>query len=1245
MAIIACKRILLALLVLTTWVNLSNRMAGAQTSAPKVIILNSYHPGFTWSDEEVSGIVEQLQQHYPDIVPAIEYLDAKRFSGPQQLERMKNYLADKYRLQKNDLLITLDNPALELVLRYRRELFPAVPLVFGGVNDFTPARLEGQKRVTGVAEFDDIVGTLKLALSLYPQAREVFVVHDYTATGLATRREVEAVAAVFQGRVHLTYAPRATMDELLQQIRALPANALLLITAFASDSQGQTFSPMESTRLFTAGLKIPAFAIKEPRLGHGIVGGNLLGGKEQGRRVGDQAWRVLAGEDPAQIPVDLRSTAVPSFDYRQLTHFHIPLSALPAGSIVINRPLSFYDQHKSLVWGTISVVTALITAILVLCLNIMGRRQAEVALQESEARLRMAQEAAGAGSWDWNLLSGEMIWSPENYLLLGLIPDSGKPSVELWLQCLHPDDRESAAAALSQALKETDRVNFEYRISRGDTGPRWLNSKGRIYRDAAGTAVRVIGTNLDITERRRAEEELRLKEKLLDGASDSIFLHDLAGQFLYLNEAAYKSRGYEKEELMSLSLPALLTPELLEARPGRLQELQAQGEMIFEGAHRRKDGSLMPVEIHARRLDLDDRQLILSVARDITERKLAEKALRESAALYCSLFENMLNGLAYCQMLYEQDQPQDFIYLDVNKSFETLTGLKNVVGKKVSEVIPELRGSNPELLEAYGRVALTGTPEKFEIYVHSLKMWFAIAVYSPAEGYFVAVFDVITARKQAEEALRTAAHQWRTTFDAISDAVCLLDRDSRIIQSNQAMADLVGKPHAEITGHFYWEFMDETGAIKSGPRSSIWRGRRRQTLTLPRGHRWLRVMVDPILDETGEVTGAVQIVSDITTHKRSQDRIRDLNILLRAIQNIDEALLRAKSESELFQQICDLLIGVPYVLFTWIGLVKPESFEVKPVAWAGDGEDYVSVIRVTWDDSEYGQGPTGAAIRTGKPVVRKSIETDPQPNPWRAEGLKRGHKSSIALPLIHQDEVIGVLKVYAGKEDAFKTKEIEFLTQVAGDIAVGVKSLRLEQGLEQSVRQLRDMMRQTVESISAISEIRDPYTAGHQRRTTQLACAIARELGLDDQRIEGCRVTGFLHDIGKIGVPAEILSKPGKLSEHEMSIVQTHAQVGYDILKNIDFPWPVAQIVWQHHERINGSGYPAGLTGPETLLEAKILAVADVVEAMCSHRPYRPALGPVKAMEEISNNKGVLYDPEAVEACIKLFEKRAVNFD
>jgi putative nucleotidyltransferase with HDIG domain len=259
--------------------------------------------------------------------------------------------------------------------------------------------------------------------------------------------------------------------------------------------------------------------------------------------------------------------------------------------------------------------------------------------------------------------------------------------------------------------------------------------------------------------------------------------------------------------------------------------------------------------------------------------------------------------------------------------------------------------------------------------------------------------------------------------------------------------------------------------------------------------------------------------------------------------------------------------------------------------------------------------------------------------------LDRGYQSSITLPLIHEDEVIGILKVYSGIPDAFMEEEISFLNQVAGDIAVGIRSLRLAQGLAESLNRLQAMMQQTVETIAAILEMRDPYTAGHQRGATRLACAIAAEMGLDADRIAGLRVAGFLHDIGKIVVPAEILNRPGQLNKYEFNIIKTHSQVGCDILKNIDFPWPVSAIVLQHHERLDGSGYPAGLTGSDICPEARILAIADVVEAMASHRPYRPSLGIGEALAEITRHKGTLYDHEGVEACIRLFKEKGFKFD
>lgn len=198
---------------------------------------------------------------------------------------------------------------------------------------------------------------------------------------------------------------------------------------------------------------------------------------------------------------------------------------------------------------------------------------------------------------------------------------------------------------------------------------------------------------------------------------------------------------------------------------------------------------------------------------------------------------------------------------------------------------------------------------------------------------------------------------------------------------------------------------------------------------------------------------------------------------------------------------------------------------------------------------------------------------------------------------------------------------------------------RAEHELTLSLDKLHRSIEGVVESMALTVEMKDPYTAGHQRRVSQLACAIAREMGLSDNRIDGIRLASLVHDIGKIYVPAEILSKPGRINEIEFSLIKTHPTVGYDVLKSIEFPWPIAQMVVQHHERINGAGYPFGLKSEDILLEAKIISVADVVEAMSSHRPYRPALGIEEALAEIRNNSGFCYEPDVVEACLRVFDE------
>jgi PAS domain S-box-containing protein/putative nucleotidyltransferase with HDIG domain len=203
---------------------------------------------------------------------------------------------------------------------------------------------------------------------------------------------------------------------------------------------------------------------------------------------------------------------------------------------------------------------------------------------------------------------------------------------------------------------------------------------------------------------------------------------------------------------------------------------------------------------------------------------------------------------------------------------------------------------------------------------------------------------------------------------------------------------------------------------------------------------------------------------------------------------------------------------------------------------------------------------------------------------------------------------------------------------------------KAEEKLKKSLKTLQNTFAKTIDALVSALERRDPYTAGHQRRVAYLACAIAGEMGLSKRKIEGIRMAGSVHDIGKIQIPTEILIKPEHLSDIEFVMIKMHPQVGYDILKNIEFPYPVARIILQHHERIDGSGYPEGLSGNKILLETKILAVADVIEAMSAHRPYRPSLGVPSALEEVEKYKGRLYEPEVVDACFRLFHEKKIKF-
>ena len=252
----------------------------------------------------------------------------------------------------------------------------------------------------------------------------------------------------------------------------------------------------------------------------------------------------------------------------------------------------------------------------------------------------------------------------------------------------------------------------------------------------------------------------------------------------------------------------------------------------------------------------------------------------------------------------------------------------------------------------------------------------------------------------------------------------------------------------------------------------------------------------------------------------------------------------------------------------------------------------------------------------------------------------------LVVPLQSNDHLAGMLLLSRKTtHEPYTNEERRLLHTVSTGVARSIDSANRYESIKQKHSELQKAIDGIIHAMSLVVETRDPYTAGHQRRVAELARAIAGGMGLSEWQVMGVYITGLLHDVGKVAVPTEILSKPGKINENEFSIIKNHSKIGHDILRRIEFPWPVTQAILQHHERMNGSGYPAGLSGDEIIIEARILGVADVVEAMSSHRPYRPALGLDAALDEISAGKDILYDAEVVHACLNLLKKNEPQFE
>jgi putative nucleotidyltransferase with HDIG domain len=405
-------------------------------------------------------------------------------------------------------------------------------------------------------------------------------------------------------------------------------------------------------------------------------------------------------------------------------------------------------------------------------------------------------------------------------------------------------------------------------------------------------------------------------------------------------------------------------------------------------------------------------------------------------------------------------------------------------------------------------------------------------------------------------------------------------------------------------------------------------------------------------------------VAFMKPHTFDEDELRLLTLLAdQAAVAIENARLyqetdRRLKESTILQELSRLVGSSlePKTVFQTVVQTVAEALGYSMVSiYTTDGEGLRLGAHVGYrlaevlDHIPSDRGVIGRVARSGEAELVYDVKEDPDYLEAAPEVV-----SEVAVPVMRDSEVLGVLNVESTALEPLTVADLKLVSSMGHQVSVAIQNAQLYQAaqreleerkraeleLQQSYDRLETTFEGTVKALAALAEARDPYTAGHQQEVARLASAIAEEMGLPEDEVLGIRMAGLVHDIGKICVPAEILSKPTSLTEIETQMIQTHPQTAHDILKTVEFPWPVAEIVLQHHERIDGSGYPRGLLGHEMLLAARVLCVADTVEAMASNRPYRPAHGIEEALEEILQRRGAFYDAEVVEACLKLFREK-----
>lgn len=703
------------------------------------------------------------------------------------------------------------------------------------------------------------------------------------------------------------------------------------------------------------------------------------------------------------------------------------------------------------------------------------------------------------------------------------------------------------------------------------------------------------------------ENENRFKE-IVESLPDTVFEADENGVITLLNPSGLIEFGYTKEDVAAgINTLQLFVPEERELLLEHFKSSSTDRNKYNEYLAVRKNGSTFPAIVTAGPIVRDGKTVgTRGVIADTTEKKKTEIALKESRFKYRMLFESANDAI----LVMKND-----IFIDCNAKTLVMFGCTRdqIIGQPPylfsPPTQPDGRDSKEKALEKINE-AILGRPQIFE-WVHcrydktEFDAEVSLNTMDFGDDMFIqAIVRDITARKEAEKLSLAREHQLHLIIDSVPGLIAYVDKNRHYRFINKTWyrwygkneSDIVGRHVRDVIGEEYYDAIKDYITEALSGKTVAFEGERSGQASK---YRYISESFVPDIDEHGQTQGIFVLVTDITERRQmeealiaSEEKYRDI------FENSVEGIFRITPEGR-------YIMANPS-LARMYGYDTPEEMLA----------DITDVARQVYVNPER------------REELKKLLE-------------ERGSVTNFESQRYRKDRsIIWVSSNVRVSRD--NQKKVLFYDGTVIDITARKKA---EEALTQSMDKLRRATGGIIDVIAMAVETRDPYTAGHQRRVANLARAIANEMGLSQDQVDSVRIAGVVHDLGKISIPAEILSMPRKLTDVEYDLVKEHPVIGYNILKDVEFPWPIGDIVLQHHERLNGSGYPYGIKNDEIHLESKIIAVSDVVEAIASHRPYRPALGIDSALEEIEKNRGILYDEKVVDACLRLFRQQGFNFE